>query len=291
MENVISKKTLSKYIWLSIATAILTVVLKYVAFLCTNSLGLLSDALESIVNLVAAIFALQMINYSHKPADADHAYGHHKAEYFSGIFEGSLILLAGGLIVFTAIQRLLHPESISINLLGFSISLLASLFNLGTALLLLKKAVQYKSIILEADGHHLLTDVYTSVGVLLGILLIPLTKITILDQIIAILIGLWITTNAIHIIQKSLSGLMDAAIPQEELNIIMNILKQYEQKGISYHKVFTRQAGMCSFLTGHIQVPEKWTIKKAHALVHLIEKDIKKQLANIDITFHIEPKN
>lgn len=290
MENKASKEILSKFIYISIATAILTIALKYIAFLCTNSLGMLSDALESIVNLVAAFFALQISNYAHKPADDDHAYGHHKAEYFSGIIEGLLILLAGVLIVFTAIQRLIHPEPVSINLIGVSISMFASLLNLGTALLLLKKAAQYKSIILEADGHHLLTDVYTSVGVLFGIILIPLTKITVIDQVIAIMIGFWITLNALKIVRKSILGLMDTAISQQELAIVMDTLKKYERSGISYHKIFTRQAGMQAFLTGHILVPENWSVKKAHKLAHTIEREIKKQLDNIDITFHIEPK-
>jgi cation diffusion facilitator family transporter len=240
-ENGINNRALlTRYAWLSIAAAVLTIGLKTAAYVLTGSVGLLSDALESVVNLAGALMALAMLTIAARPADEEHAYGHGKAEYFSSGFEGGLILVAALLIAVTAIQRLITPEPLEQLGLGLAVSIVASLINLGVALVLLPAAKRYHSITLEADARHLLADVWTSAGVIIGVGLVAITGYVRLDPIIALLVAANIVWTGYRIVQKSVLGLMDTAIADEEQNTLREVLAPYEKTGVQFHALRTR---------------------------------------------------
>lgn len=284
-----TSKSLTGYAWLSIGTAIVTIFLKLIAYFVTGSVGLLSDALESFINLAAAIFALFALKLAEKPPDEDHAYGHGKAEYFSSVFEGVLIVLAAISIGFTAFDRLLHPKVIEQAFLGIFISAIASLINLIIAIKLLRAGKKHHSITLEADGHHLLTDVWTSVGVIAGVFLVALTKIQVLDPIVAILVAINIIVTGISLVKRSAMGFMDTAISQDEKKRAVSILEKYCVNGIQYHGIRTRQSGARRFISFHILVPGQWSVQDSHNLLEKIEKDIRTSIPNITVSTHIEP--
>ncbi len=281
---------LKKFIYLSVATAVATILLKFYAYRVTNSVGLLSDALESLVNLFAAIFALIMLNLSQQPADRKHEFGHSKAEYFSSAIEGALILVAAFSIIYSAVPRIIHPTELEHVGTGLIFSLLASLLNLGTGLILIKSGKKHKSLILEADGKHLMTDVWTSGGVIVGILLVKLTGWLILDPIIAILVALNIIYTGYKLISRSASGLMDAAIPDEELQKITDYLDSLKEKEITYHSLMTREAGRRIFVSLHLLVPGKWTVKEGHDCAEMVEQAIINMFDEpTTICTHLEP--
>jgi cation diffusion facilitator family transporter len=282
-------RSLTHYAWISILCAVTTIGLKTIAFLLTGSVGLLSDAIESIVNLIAAVMALFMLRLSEKPPDDDHMFGHSKAEYFSSIVEGILIIIAAASISFSAITRFLHPQQIDFNLIGISVSILASGINLFVALHLLNAGKKYHSITLEADAHHLLTDVWTSVGVLVAIGLIFITSWQILDPLIACIVAGNIVISGIRLMYRSVQGFMDTTISKEDTSIIISILTHHCGNTTKYHDIRTRQAGTRRFVSFHILVPGKWTIQQGHNLAEDIEKDIRKALPNTTVTTHIEP--
>ncbi|HPD44341.1 MAG TPA: cation diffusion facilitator family transporter, partial [Dysgonamonadaceae bacterium] len=255
-------KSLKKFMYLSIVAAVVTISLKFAAYHVTGSIGFFSDALESIVNLFAAVFGLFMLHVSEKPADEGHEFGHSKAEYFSSAIEGSLILLAAFSIIWSAIPRLMHPialENINIGLL-FSIG--ASLVNLAVGQVLIHNGKKNKSLLVEADGKHLMTDVWTSAGVIAGILLVKFTGILILDPIIAILVALNIVYTGYHLISRSTNGLMDASISETEINQVKKYLDGLKEKNITYHSLMTRQAGQRKFISFHLLVPGAWTVQQ-----------------------------
>ncbi len=279
---------LTKFAWLSIAAAIATIILKTVAYQITGSVGLLSDALESLVNLVGAIMALTMLTIAARPADDDHAYGHGKAEYFSSGVEGGLILVAALGIGWTAIERLMHPKPLEQIGLGLAVSVGASLVNLGVALILLRTAKQHHSITLQANAHHLLTDVWTSAGVVAGVGAVALTGWQWLDPAVAIAVAGNIIWTGVRIVSDSVSGLMDIALPPEDQKIVCDILDKLKQDGIEYHDLRTRCAGARRFVSVHVLVPGTWTVHRGHELVERIETDIRKALANVEVLTHLE---
>jgi len=277
------------YSYLSVIAAILTIVLKLNAYLLTNSVGFLSDALESGVNLVAAICAVWAITYAAKPPDEEHVYGHSKAEYFSSGFEGALILVAAVGIAIAAIPRLFDPQPLEQLGIGLGLSVFASLINGGVALVLLRAGKRLHSITLKADAHHLLTDVWTSVGVILGIILVSVTGWLILDPIIAIVVAVNIVWTGIKLITESGSALLDASIPLEEQQMIKEILSSYNPQEIQFHAIRTRMAGTKRFASFHVLVPGAWTVQQGHDLCEEVETTICRTLPNMSVITHLEP--
>jgi len=286
----IQKENLTRYIWLSIFAAILTIALKSAAYFYTNSIGLLSDALESVINLIAAVVALLMIKIAIQPPDDDHAFGHDKAEYFASGIEGTLIFIAAIGIGFTAIPKLFNPQPIENVGIGLIVSLAASAVNLIVGILLIKIGKQNHSIVLEADGRHLLTDVWTSIGVVLGIVIVGFTGWMIFDPIIALIVALNIIWTGFQLIKRSALGLMDTASSPETCAKIENILNGYvEKQGIDYHALRTRQSGSKNFISVHILVPDDWTVQKGHDLTEEIEMEILKAIPESTVFTHLEP--
>lgn len=282
-------RSLRRFAWLSIAAAVVTIVLKTGAYLITGSVGLLSDAVESLVNLAAAIMALFMITIAERPPDEEHAYGHTKAEYFSSGLEGALILLAAVMIVWSAIPRLINPQPLESVGIGLLVSVTASLINLGVALVLLKAGRDHRSITLEADAHHLLTDVWTSVGVIVAVALVWLTGWLILDPVIALVVAANIVWTGIKLMRRSTQGLMDSALSPDERATIEGMLDQYRGQGIEFHALRTRQAGTRRFLSMHVLVPGEWTVQRGHALVDQIDEQIRSALPGMVVFTHLEP--
>lgn len=281
--------SLTRFIWLSIIAALLTIGLKSLAYYLTGSVGLLSDALESGVNLAAAIIAFIMLRIAELPPDAEHEYGHTKAEYFASVLEGLFIIIAAISIGYTAIDRLIHPRIIDQAFLGIAVSVVASVINLVVAQILLKMGLRYKSITLEADGHHLMTDVWTSFGVIAGIILVAVTGWQILDPLIAIAVAINIIITGISLMKRSTYGLLDGSMAPEDIKHIKKILTKHCQEGISYHGLLTRVSANRSFISVHILVPGKWTVQKGHDLLEIIEQDIRTHLVNVTVFTHLEP--
>ena len=283
------RSSLTRFAWLSIAAALTTMALKTVAYQLTGSVGLLSDAVESLVNLAGALMALSMLTIAARPADEEHAHGHSKAEYFSSGVEGTLILIAAAAIAYAAVQRLIHPRELERLGAGLAVSVGASLVNLGVALVLLKAAKKNRSITLEANAHHLLTDVWTSVGVLAGVGAVALTGWQRLDPIVAIGVAVNIVWTGFRIVRESVIGLMDAAIPVEDQEAIHQALKAFVAQGAQYHAMRTRRSGARQFVSLHVLVPGDWTVKRGHDLVEEIEGAICGAVANADVVVHLEP--
>jgi cation diffusion facilitator family transporter len=285
-----SRASLTRFAWLSIAAALVTIGLKAGAYLVTGSVGLLSDALESVVNLVAAIVALVVLTVAARPPDEDHTYGHSKAEYFSSGVEGALILVAAASIAYTAISRLLDPQPIEAVGLGLAISVGASTINFVVARVLMQAGRHYRSITLEADSHHLMTDVWTSVGVVIGVGLVAITGWQILDPLIALAVAANIVWAGARILQRSALGLLDTALPPAEVQQVLEILGGYaESEGVQYHALRTRQAAARRFVSVHILVPGSWSVLRGHHLLEQIEEEVRAALPNTTIFTHLEP--
>lgn len=287
----IKKDSPVKYVWMSIAASIATILLKGTAYYITGSVGLLSDALESFINLAAALMALIMITIAVSPPDTEHPFGHNKAEYFSSVIEGTMILLAAIAIGITSTERLLNPKPLQELGTGLLISVTASCINLFTALTLLKAGKRCNSITLEADARHLMTDVWTTGGVLIGLFLVKITGWIILDPFIAILVAINIVFTGIKLIKRSVSGLMDEALPEKELNSIKLILDKYRDEKIIYHSLYTRKAASKNFIFLHLLMPGNWHISRGHALTKKIESEIRGLLEDSDVFIHVEPLN
>ena len=284
-----SSAPLKRYAWLSILTAVATILLKAVAWQLTDSVGLLSDALESVVNLAGAMMALAMISLAAQPPDEDHAYGHGKAEYFSAGFEGLLILIAAMAIGATAIMRLFDPRPLEQVGIGLAVSLAASLLNLVTALILRAAGRRYRSLTLEADAHHLLTDVWTSAGVIVGLAAVSLTGWLWLDPVIALLVAGNILHIAWKLLYSSAQGLMDRAVPDADTLLLQAVFDQYRAQGIEFHALRTRESGARRFIDVHVLVPGHWSVQHAHEVVEKIEADIRQALPQSTILTHLEP--
>jgi cation diffusion facilitator family transporter len=283
------RRSLTRYAWLSITAALITMGLKVIAYLLTRSVGLLSDALESAVNLGAGLLALTTLSIGARPPDEDHAYGHAKAEYFSSGAEGALIMIAAAGIVYAAVPRLLAPRPLQQLELGLAISVVASLVNLGVARVLARAGRRHKSVALEADAQHLLTDVWTSAGVLLGIAAVALTGWEILDPLLGLAVAGLVTWSGLRLVRRSTLGLMDTALPPEEMQSIETVLASFQNLGVRYHALRTRQAGARSFVSVHLQVPGRWTVQRGHNLLEEIEDRIRSAIPYATVFTHIEP--
>lgn len=283
-------ESLAPYAWLSIAAAIATIGLKTAAWWFTGSVGLLSDAIESLVNLAAAIVALWMLKLAERPPDEEHAYGYSKAEYFSSGFEGGLIFIAALAIVWTAVHRLMDLQPIERVGIGLAISVIASLINLGVGMVLLRVGKRHNSITLEADAHHLMTDVWTSAGVIVGVGAVAATGWQWLDPVIAIAVALNILAMGFRLIRRSARGLLDRALPTPGREAIRGVLARYETRGIGFHALMTRQAAGRSFVSVHVLVPGAWSVQRGHDLVEEIERDIRSAVPGASVITHLEPR-
>jgi len=285
----IDRAHLKRFAWLSIAAALLTIALKAGAYFITGSVGLLADAMESGVNLVAAVFALIILGIAAQPPDDEHAYGHSKAEYFASGAEGSLIFIAAITIAIAAIQRLANPQDLEKVGLGLVVSVVAAILNLIVARILLRAGRQYRSITLVADAKHLMTDVWTTAGVLIGIVGVATTGWAVLDPLIALIVAGRILIAGLKLVRESADGLMDTALPADEVRQIIEIMDRYAVNGVRYHALRTRQAGAQRFMSVHIQVPGAWSVQVGHSLLEDIDRDVRTVLKPISVFTHLEP--
>ncbi|PKO56286.1 MAG: cation-efflux pump [Betaproteobacteria bacterium HGW-Betaproteobacteria-21] len=277
------------YFWLATAAAVLTIVLKTLAWWTTGSVGLLSDAMESFVNLAGATFALWMVTIAKCPPDDNHQLGHGKAEYFSAGFEGVLILGAAAAIIWSAGLRLLESQPLESVGLGLAFSVGSSLINLGVAVSLGRAAVRLRSVALEGSSRHLMTDVWTSAGVVVGLILVGATGWLWLDAVVAILVGLHILWEGWALIRTSAHGLMDAALSTETVADIEGVLNHFAERGVSFANLRTRRAGADSFVYVDVRVPPEWTIVHTHDLLDEIETAVHRMLPGARVFTHPEP--
>jgi len=281
---------LERYAWLSIAAAFATIGLKGLAWWFTGSIGFLSDALESLVNLAAAVLALSMLRLAASPPDKEHPYGRSKAEYFSAGIEGAMIVAAAGGILWAAFPRLFAPQPIEAPLLGVALTAAATAINLVVGLLLIRVGRREDSITLEADGRHLMTDVWTSVGVIAGVAIIAATGWLLLDPLIGIAVAGHILWEGFGLMRRSVSGLLDISISQLDQREITKLFAEYSRRyGIAFHALRTRQAGARRFISFHILVPDAWTVAHAHRLSEEIESRVRSMVPNAAVDTHIEP--
>ncbi|MEE1619458.1 cation diffusion facilitator family transporter [Brachybacterium sp. J153] len=280
---------LTRFAWLSIAAAVLTISLKAGAWLMTGSVGLLSDAAESVVNLVAAVVALIALRVAIRPATERFLYGRAKAEYFSAAVEGVMIFLAAAVILVTSVERFLNPQPLQNVGWGLAISVVASLINGGVALVLLRAGRTHNSITLRADGKHLMTDVVTSAGVLFGVGLVVLTGWDRLDPIVAFAVGVNIIVTGIGLISESVSGLLDKALPDEENEVIADILRRRTDGTVTFHGLQTREAGQEKYMNVHVLVPDEWTVKQGHDYIEELEHELMRAMPTLTVLTHLEP--
>jgi len=285
------RQTLTRFAWLSIGAAALTIGLKFAAYLVTGSVGILSDALESLVNLAAALMALAMLTVASRAPDEMHAFGYGKAEYFSSGVEGALILLAAASIIWTALPRLASPQPLEQVGIGVAVSVIASAINFGVARRLLRAGKAYRSIALEADAHHLITDVWTSAGIITGILAVHFTGWHRLDPIIAIVVAANIVRIGAQLLRRSVLGLMDRALPAAEQDAIKEVLSRYDRRDIHFHALRTRRAGARSFVSMHVLVPGNWTVQRGHDALEEIERDVRTAVPGSSVFTHLEPRD
>jgi cation diffusion facilitator family transporter len=282
-------KRLERLIWLSIAAAIATISLKTFAWLLTSSVGLLSDAAESVVNLVAAVFALIVVRWAARPADEEHAYGHEKADYLSAGVEGSLIFVAAVTIAYAAIGRLLHPQPLKHVGVGLVVSVVASLLNFAVARVLIRVGHEERSIVLEADGRHLMTDVWTSVGVVVGVAAVAITGVERLDPIIALVVAANIIATAVSLVRRFVGGLMDRAISESDRERVNDVIDRFTSDEVHFHALRTRRAGRRSFVSVHVLVPGAWTVQRGHDLAEELEESLRGALEHATVFTHLEP--
>jgi cation diffusion facilitator family transporter len=285
-----ANRSLLRFAWLSIAAALVTIGLKGLAWWMTGSVGLLSDALESFVNLAAAIFTLYVLAIAARPPDEEHAYGYSKAEYFGSGFEGTLILVAAGLIAATGIERLLHPLALERVGLGLAVSAAASAVNFAVARVLLAAGRRHRSIALEADARHLLTDVWTSAGVIAGVAAVGLTGWLWLDPAIALAVAANILWSGARLVRRSVLGLLDRALPEGDRRAIDAVLADFRAQGIEFHALRTREAAGRSFVSMHVLVPGDWTVQRGHDAVEEIEERIRAAIPAATVFTHLEPR-
>lgn len=281
--------SLTRYAWLSIAAAVATILLKGWAYLLTGSVGLLSDALESFVNLAGALMALAMLTVAARPADEDHTYGHGKAEYFSAGVEGAMILIAALSIAVAAVDRLMDPRPLEQVGMGLAVSIVAAAINFAVATVLMRVGRTHRSATLEADAHHLMTDVWTSAGVLVGVGAVVLTGWLWLDPLVALAVAANIVWTGTRIIRGSVAGLMDAALPPDDVKLLKEVLQPYVDQGIEYHALRTRQSGARRFVSLHVLVPPEWTVQAGHELLERLEADVRRALQPVTVFTHLEP--
>jgi len=281
---------LERYAWLSVGAALATIAVKTLAWWLTGSVGLLSDALESVVNLAAALLALSMLRLAAAPPDENYPHGLSKAEYFSAGIEGALIVVAAAGIVWTAVPRLVAPQALEMAFAGLTLTVVATAINYGVALVLLRAGRQHSSITLEADGRHLMTDVWTSGGVIAGVALVYVTGWLRLDALVALAVSVHILWTGFGLVRRSVRGLLDPAISAEEQAEVTKLIDEYSRRhGVSFHALRTRQAGARRFVSFHLLVPDAWTVAQAHRLSEEIEARMRAMVPNAAIFTHIEP--
>jgi cation diffusion facilitator family transporter len=285
----VSQPGARKFALLSIAAALATIALKALAWWLTDSVGLLSDALEGAVNLAGATLMLAMLVVAARPPDEDHAYGYSKAEYFASGFEGTLIVLAASLIAYAAVGRLISPRPLDNVGTGLIVSAIATAINYVVARKLFAAGTRYNSIALESDAQHLMTDVWTSAGVVIGVAAVALTGWLVLDPLIALAVAGNILWSGAKLVKRSLSGLMDRVLPAEDIDALNRTLDRFRAQGIDFHALRTRQAGSRSFVTLHVLVPADWSVAQGHDLAHKVERDIRESLPGASVLTHIEP--
>jgi len=285
----VNRSSLTKFAWLSIGAAVITIAMKSTAYLLTGSVGLLSDAVESIVNLLGAMMALGMLTIAARPADDEHSFGHSKAEYFASVVEGILILVAAAGIAYTGIERILHPRPLESVGIGVLVSIGASVVNFVVARILMTAGKKHNSITLEADSQHLMTDVWTSAGVIAGVGLIAVTGWNLLDPIVALIVAVNIVWTGVGLVRRSVDGLMDVALPAEEQKALEAVMAKYRLKKVDFHALRTRQAASKRFLSVHMLVPGDWSVHDAHHVAEDFEGDIRAALGEAIITTHLEP--
>ncbi|MCS6800619.1 MAG: cation diffusion facilitator family transporter [Chloroflexota bacterium] len=282
-------QSVARFAILSIVVAVATIALKAAAYLVTGSVGLLSDALESVVNLVAAVVALIALTIAARPPDEDHEHGHDKAEYFASGFEGLLIVVAACSIIVAAVERIVNPVPLDDLGIGLAISALAAVINLGTAVILLRAAKRYSSIALEADGKHLLTDVITSVGVILAVGAVAVTGWLLIDPLIALVVAANILWTGARLIWQSVCGLMDTVLPSHDRVKIAAVLDRFRSENVQWHALRTRQSGSRRFVQVHLLVPGSWTVQQGHDLAERVEADIRNVIPRCNVLTHVEP--
>jgi len=284
---------LTRWAWLSVGAAVVTIAMKTVAYLLTGSVGLLSDALESVVNLVAAVLALIAISAAARPADAKHHFGHGKAEYLSAGAEGVMIIIAAGLIVYAAIDRLISPRPLEDLGIGLAITLVATAVNGVVGVILLRQGRRHRSMALVADGKHLMTDVYTSIGVIVGVALVWLTGWLALDSLVAIAVGINILWTGYLLVRNAGRGLLDHALPAQDNERVIAVLRsfvdRYPPGELEFHGLQTRESGRDRFVSLHVLVPGEWTVMRAHDLVEEVEEAIRQALPHAQVHTHLEP--
>lgn len=285
------RKPLASIVWFSIIASVLTISIKSGAYYLTGSVGFMSDAMESLVNLVAGIVAFVALTIASRPADREHPFGHDKAEYFSSLIEGVLILLAAVGIIYSAINRLYHPRPLEDLGYGMALSILATSINFATARVLLHYGKKHDSITLEADAHHLMTDVWTTLGIVAGIVMVKFTSWQLLDPLMAIAVGCSIIYTGGRLVVRSADGLMDSKLSEKELILIKQVLDRYRSQGIDYHALYTRQASSKRFVTFHLLFPGDMTVLQAHKVSKTVEEEIASVLPHSDVFIHIEPMN
>ncbi|MBV7294382.1 cation diffusion facilitator family transporter [Corynebacterium sp. TAE3-ERU12] len=280
-----------RFAWLSVAMALVNIGLKTTAWYITGSVGLLSDAAEGSVNLVAALLAVYVLRVTHTPADDDHEFGHSKAEYFSSGIEGAMILAAAGFIIYSAVHRIFNPAPVEAIGLGLAISLLAAIANAATGLTLIRAGRKHRSITLAADGKHLMTDVWTSVGVAIGVCLVWLTGWLWLDPVIAIAVALNILFAGWQLGREAVDGLMDKAMEGDDRADVDRIIERYRniRNGVDIHEVRTRVAGRREFIEFHFLVPGYWDIVRGHDLLTELEDELRERFPGVHISSHLEP--
>jgi cation diffusion facilitator family transporter len=275
--------------WLAVGAAVITVVMKALAYGLTDSVGLLSDALESLVNIIGAGMLVAMMSLAMRPADDEHPYGHSKAEYLSIAVEGVLIVLAAIGVGAAAIQRMIAPVAIAQPALGMVFATFAMVINGGAAALLIRAGRSQSSSALAASGQHLLTDVWTTLGAIVGVGLVSLTGIAVFDPLIAIVISALILRAGLRLLRESIDGILDSALSADDLGYIEVVLERYRARGIDFHALRTRKAGALKFVSVHVLVPDTWTVRDGHALVESVESDLRHALADATIFTHLEP--
>jgi cation diffusion facilitator family transporter len=280
---------LTRLALLSIGAAVVTIGLKTAAWQVTGSIGFLSDAAESLINLVAALMALVTIRFATRPPDEDHMYGHEKAEFLAAGAEGALVLLASVSIAWLAVARLVDPVALEDVGVGIAVSAAASVVNVAVASLLIREGRRLRSITLEADGRHLMTDVWTSVGVIAGVAAVGITGWERLDPLIALAVAVNIFVVGVRLVHRSGGGLLDRALPDDDQRAIDDVLERARSQGIVFHGVRSRQAGRRAFVSLHVLVPGDWTVKQGHDLVEQLEGEIRNAVPGANVLSHLEP--
>lgn len=289
-QDSVSRSYLMRFVWLSVAAAVTTMTLKYVAYLLTGSVGLLSDAIESIVNVVAAVIALLALRAAAKPADDTHHFGRGKAEYLSSGIEGFMIFGAATAILVTSVPRLWNPEQLEDLGIGLAITTLATVINGVVGFTLLRAGRRHRSATLRADGHHLLTDVWTSVGVIIGVGAVAVTGWSILDPLIAIAVAVNILVVGTGLIREAMRGLLDIALPEAQTRQITEVLAKHAVDGVTFHGLQTRESGKDRFMSVHVLVPGDWTVQRSHDVVEEVEADLRATVADLQVLTHVEPR-